>query len=397
VKNEAQRGTLLNAALGENRATWAGVHIDAMRGAAALIVVIGHARSLFFVSMTGNTETGQLTIGDEAVMVFFVLSGYLVGGSVLRDMKARTWNWLDYLVKRLVRLLIVLIPAVFIGIVIDNIGFRFLAHGGSIYTAPVGQVYVLPVLFSQIQSVPIILGNIVFLQTILVPTVGTNATLWSLSNEFWYYVLFPLGMLVLRYERNILLRVAYGTGAALIIWMIGLHASVLFLTWLLGATLSIVPRRIPARCANGAVIIATAAFCMVFVCAKKFDLPLYVAELMIAVLVSALVYTIICQTTPTTPSLYGTAARWSSNISYTLYLTHLPFLILLCALVSTPWVLAPVSMASFAKFGVGIVGALVWAAALYYVFESRTNGTRTVISALIRTRARAVKQPISRD
>ena len=35
-------------------------------------------------------------------------------------------------------------------------------------------------------------GNLVFLQTILVPTYGTNALLWSLANEFWYYMLFPL-------------------------------------------------------------------------------------------------------------------------------------------------------------------------------------------------------------
>src|SRR5262249_53262489 len=36
-------------------------------------------------------------------------------------------------------------------------------------------------------------GNLLFLQTIFCTTFGSNGPLWSLSNEFWYYVLFPLG------------------------------------------------------------------------------------------------------------------------------------------------------------------------------------------------------------
>jgi hypothetical protein len=35
-------------------------------------------------------------------------------------------------------------------------------------------------------------GNIFFLQTISVPIYGSNFPLWSIANEFWYYLLFPL-------------------------------------------------------------------------------------------------------------------------------------------------------------------------------------------------------------
>src|SRR6185369_2558000 len=41
------------------------------------------------------------------------------------------------------------------------------------------------------------LANAVFLQTIAAPTFGSDAPLWSLAYEFWYYVMFPLLMLVL--------------------------------------------------------------------------------------------------------------------------------------------------------------------------------------------------------
>ena len=37
-----------------------------------------------------------------------------------------------------------------------------------------------------------LLGNAAFLQEIVVPTYGSNAPLWSLSYEFWYYFLYPV-------------------------------------------------------------------------------------------------------------------------------------------------------------------------------------------------------------
>jgi hypothetical protein len=33
------------------------------------------------------------------------------------------------------------------------------------------------------------LGNFAFLQTICVPIFGTNGPMWSLANEFWYYII----------------------------------------------------------------------------------------------------------------------------------------------------------------------------------------------------------------
>jgi hypothetical protein len=41
------------------------------------------------------------------------------------------------------------------------------------------------------------LGNLCFVQTVSVPVYGSNGPLWSLANEFWYYVMFPLGAVAL--------------------------------------------------------------------------------------------------------------------------------------------------------------------------------------------------------
>jgi len=37
-----------------------------------------------------------------------------------------------------------------------------------------------------------LLENLGFVQTVSVPVYGTNGPLWSLANEFWYYVMFSL-------------------------------------------------------------------------------------------------------------------------------------------------------------------------------------------------------------
>jgi peptidoglycan/LPS O-acetylase OafA/YrhL len=50
-------------------------------------------------------------LGGEAVLLFFVLSGFLVGGRIIRRAKSRTFSLKDYSVDRCSRILLPLIPA----------------------------------------------------------------------------------------------------------------------------------------------------------------------------------------------------------------------------------------------------------------------------------------------
>lgn len=138
------------------------MHLDALRGIAALVVVLGHTRSLYFTSasghLTGKGPSGQtavptlppsllpasdarITIGNEAVMIFFVLSGFLVGGSVLKAHRKGSWSWKSYLTKRLTRLWVVLIPALLVGCALDRAGMALFGLQ-SIYGSPPGQLIV---------------------------------------------------------------------------------------------------------------------------------------------------------------------------------------------------------------------------------------------------------------
>src|ERR1035437_10604196 len=77
-------------------------------------------------------------------MICFVLSGYLVGGSVLRAFQRDNWPGKEYLTKRLTRLWVVLLPALLLTIVLDNVGLRVFPAPTSIYQGPAGQSEVVP-------------------------------------------------------------------------------------------------------------------------------------------------------------------------------------------------------------------------------------------------------------
>ena len=61
-------------------------------------------------------------LGHQAVVVFFVLSGYLVGGSVLTAYQSGRWSWAAYALRRLTRLWVVLLPALIITLAVDGLG-----------------------------------------------------------------------------------------------------------------------------------------------------------------------------------------------------------------------------------------------------------------------------------
>lgn len=173
--------------------------LDLIRGVSALAVLFAHARGFIFVDFAEVVEGSVLTkafyfatgVHHQAVMVFFVLSGYFVGGSVIEGFRKQRFLVSRYCLARISRLWVALIPALFLTMVLDAIGrginpeaylggFRDIFMSGPEPNSVSGF------------SATAFLGNLAFLQTVEVPVFGSNGPLWSLANEFWYYVLFPL-------------------------------------------------------------------------------------------------------------------------------------------------------------------------------------------------------------
>lgn len=93
----------------------ASVHLDALRAFAAFSVLLNHWRDATLIDYSKLNHHSPLIalgyfvtgLGHQWVIVFFVLSGYLVGGSVLGAFARDSWSWRAYLLTRLTRLLIV--------------------------------------------------------------------------------------------------------------------------------------------------------------------------------------------------------------------------------------------------------------------------------------------------
>ena len=116
--------------------------LDLIRGIAALLVMMGHLRASMFISNLELKNSEQLSYsgkifyfltsqGHNSVIIFFVLSGFLVGGSIIHN--KLIFNFKTYIIKRLSRLWIPLFPVFiltfFVDLLISNINSDVLKGG----------------------------------------------------------------------------------------------------------------------------------------------------------------------------------------------------------------------------------------------------------------------------
>lgn len=148
-------------------------YLDIVRFLAALIVFLGHASTGY---MTGGIFWQFSMHGDTCVVVFFVLSGFVIG--YVADNKDNTWRL--FLSSRASRLWSVVLPALVLTAIVDFIGVRV---GPAIYDGPWFQSDFLVLRY---------LASALMLQEVwhlwLVP--GINGPFWSLTYEAFYYALF---------------------------------------------------------------------------------------------------------------------------------------------------------------------------------------------------------------
>lgn len=154
-----------------NRTT--SLYLDFVRLGAALLVVLTH---LAYPRFSGGLLLPFRTYGNDAVMVFFVLSGYVIAYTVA----TRDREFSSYLTNRLARLYSVAIPAIVLTLVLDQLGRLIdpVLYQGFWYRGdePIGRV-VAALSFT----------NELWFRSL---RLFTNGPYWSLGYEFWYYMLF---------------------------------------------------------------------------------------------------------------------------------------------------------------------------------------------------------------
>jgi len=374
--------------------TNASVLLDALRGLAALLVLLDHWRAAFFVDfpkvIQHRASVGPLYVisgaGHQAVVIFFVLSGYLISGSILRSIGRGEWSWRRYLVHRLVRLWLVLIPALFLGGILDEAGLS-IGHAPGLYAGMSGNHMTGNVIHALRPAV--LLGNAAFLQTILVPAFGSNGALWSLANEWWYYILFPLAACVLArvYRKPIEIASCLLAFVAFSVF-VGKAILILFPAWLLGVLLYVIPKA--QRPFNSHLMAVASVFygVLYFGCSVLSHLghvgKLRVSEIatdnLLAIGTFCFIWLLLSQTQRADESIGVRAARGTARFSYTLYVTHLPFLILCASLIvhDSRWM---PTLPHMLISSVVLAGALAYAWFVAYATEFRVDEVRSWVEA----------------
>ena len=294
--------------------------MDFFRTAAAVIVVISHARDIVMADYSGQllyapvyAATG---FGHSGVVIFFVLSGFWISRSVLGRIGTVNF-WRGYLIDRLSRLLIVLVPALLLGGVLDWIGAVELSlplYGG----ASGSHTITVPVV-DQLRP-EVLIGNLTFLQTIAVPTWGSNGPLWSLAYEFWFYIWFPALMLLVSRRHFSLALVSLAVA-----WFNPAIAFG-FASWLAGFVLLSATGKLPSvPTGKWRAGLVTGAFLAILLLsgvrsngAIDFVLAVAFASLLYVLRASQIGF----------PKLLQPLARYGRESSYSLYVIHFPVLAL---------------------------------------------------------------------
>ncbi|MFL5417545.1 MAG: acyltransferase family protein [Myxococcales bacterium] len=351
--------------------------MEGLRGLAVSLVFLVHYESLFggWLGTAGpNATVGQFlqTVGHTGVDLFFVLSGYLIYGAVLKNREGYA-RFMERRVRRIYPTFLVML-VVYLGLsVIVPSESKLPVERFAAITYVVENVLLLPGMF---RITPIM-------------TVA-----WSLSYEVFYYAMIPLlvGALGLRRwpaSRRVALFVALASGFAACCFFGAPHVRlILFVSGILvyeGSRSAVVGRVARHRLAQPVALAALALFLPVsyaVLTAQVSWLPAQVSArytLQAGWLSAALFVVTLCAFAGQGPlrRLFSlTPLRWLGNMSYSYYLMHgltLKALALVVSRALPGW--KPVWAAHWALLPFAFAATLATSAVLFLAVEKRYSLT----------------------
>jgi peptidoglycan/LPS O-acetylase OafA/YrhL len=360
-----------------------------LRAAAAFFVLFEHGRNFLFVDFPQITLHRRLlaplylltSAGHQAVVVFFVLSGYFIGGTVLRGLDRNQWDWIGYLLRRMVRLWVVLLPALLLTVLWDRLGIQ-LGHGPGLYSGH-GPSNQLGNVFTALTP-QLFFGNLFFQQSVTMSTFGSNGALWSLANEFWYYILFPLGAVALWRTQALRRRLLCAVLFIACAWFVRNALLSSFPIWLAGVVLFKAPPPSFTPLVGKLIrVVAPIVYLPVFLISGKLRLFSDIhRDYLLAVITVIFLWSLLSAKQPYVPQAFSVRiSREMARFSYTLYALHVPILVFLTSLAvgDSRWIPTPRTLLT--AFGILLVITLyAWVVA--FLTEFRTDAVRAKLEKL---------------
>ncbi len=364
------------------------VLIALLRGAAALEVAAAHLRAAVYPSYAtlANpphwfTAFAFLTgFAHQAVVIFFLISGWLVGGSLLN--KARREHAIrDYAIDRITRLWVVLVPMLVVVLLI-SISTGKVDPGVPSYA------------FDNAFSVVSFLGNLTGLQTIFVPEFGGNFPLWSLANETWYYVMFPILVLVVTAKSMTAKLLSLTAISAIATWLNG-DLLLYFAIWVMGAACSRL--RIDANAKLRWLFFGGFATTSVYFRIEGRNFGLDVASFAQDCIFSAAF--LLCLATmqyklPAQSTGWDAAARcgkFLASFSFTLYVLHVPLIVLILHFSEylSEHRLSASSISHLGAYGAIFLAVVVACYLFHLPFEANTHRLRTHLKTMVQSQGKS--------
>ncbi|MCA9886949.1 MAG: acyltransferase family protein, partial [Anaerolineae bacterium] len=231
-----------------------------------------------------------------------------------------------YSIKRFSRIYLVVFLALPLGAALDLIGMHYFNQAGmynGTYSFQLGS----PVFSAQMQLTPgVALGNLFMLQTVTVPPLGTNLPLWSLANEFWYYILFPLCLSILLWRSEIFNPVISSILIIVLILFLPNKIVLYFTLWLLGVVIAFIHRSlVKPRILSFGLFFASLLFARFGIFPGWFFSDLVVASTF-ALTINALVN---AESRVVKNQRVNKLNQTLSGFSYSLYAIHYPIMVLM--------------------------------------------------------------------
>jgi peptidoglycan/LPS O-acetylase OafA/YrhL len=361
------------------------------------LIVLGFHATVQFVYF-GQPNEIQLTLperawlffasfelGHHAVIGFFVMSGFLVGGAAIKRLRQEEPFLLDYFIHRVARIYLVLLPAILLTALLDTLGRRLFA-GAGVYEIPFLQEHYNPLL---------IVTDILNLQGVVARYYGTNGPLWSVAYEFWYYILFP-GLLLpfcRAYPQRQGHRIAIG--ALALVAIVSLKQSWFalgLLIWGMGAA-AVFPARPFIRSMPIALLINIAVVLALRITISGETLAQHPALQHVSDVISAaafanLILTLRFAGTRMWPLLKSDMHGRLADFSFSVYAIHMPLLVFMRACLDkafgAAWLTPPAAPLQW----FALACAMGIAVAVAYVFsrltEANTSAARRILRRFVR-------------
>ncbi|CAN5799906.1 hypothetical protein BH11PLA1_BH11PLA1_13470 [soil metagenome] len=188
--------------------------LEAIRGFAATYVFIVHAVKVFFPDL--GRWNAPFRLGTEAVILFFIMSGFVIYFSVFGA--GRTETFRAYFIKRVRRIYPIFVLSLMLAWGVQSFIARQPVPPDGVNLA--GNL-------AMLQSFDTGRGGVWFTQY------QHNGTLWSLAYEWWYYMLFfPLaGLALVKPRVQPWAALAISIAATLVVWAAP-NPPALYLAWL---------------------------------------------------------------------------------------------------------------------------------------------------------------------